>query len=76
MATKGLAAPEVEQTYARARVLGHQVGETPQLVPTLRGLGEFYRNRGALSTARELGEQPRCSLCAARTDLWLVHRGV
>ena len=57
MATKGTAAPEVEQTYARARALCAQVGETPQLFPTLRGLCRFYRNRGALPTARELGEQ-------------------
>jgi class 3 adenylate cyclase/predicted ATPase len=57
MATKGLAAPEVEQTYARARELCRQVGETPQLFPTLGGLWSFYYGRGALSTARELGEQ-------------------
>ena len=31
MATKGQAAPEVEQTYARARALCAQVGDTPQL---------------------------------------------
>jgi predicted ATPase len=57
MAIKGTAASEVEQTYARARVLCAQVGETPQPFPTLRGLSQFYRNRGALRTARELGEQ-------------------
>ena len=57
MATKGTAASEVEQTYARARVLCAQVGETPQLFPVLRGLSQSYRNRGALRTARELGEQ-------------------
>jgi predicted ATPase len=56
-ATKGLAAPEVEQAYARARVLCAQVGETPQLFPMLRGLGTFYHSRGALQTALELGEQ-------------------
>lgn len=56
-AIRGYAAPEVEQTYARARALCVQVGETPQLFPTLRGLGRFYRNQGALPTARELGEQ-------------------
>jgi predicted ATPase len=56
-ATKGQASPEVEQTYTRARALCLQVGETPQLFPTLRGLCRFYRNRGALPTARELGEQ-------------------
>jgi predicted ATPase len=56
-ATKGIAAPEVEQTYARARALCAQLGETPQLFPTLWGLCRFYRSRGALPTARELGEQ-------------------
>jgi predicted ATPase len=34
-----------------------QVGETPQLFPTLRGLWRSYYARGALPTARELGEQ-------------------
>ena len=57
MATKGPAAPEVDQTYARARALGAQVGETAQLFSTLRGLWRFYLNRGTLQTARELGEQ-------------------
>jgi predicted ATPase len=56
-ATKGMAAPEVEQTYARARALCHQLGETPQLFPTLRGLCRFYQGRGALRKARELGEE-------------------
>jgi DNA-binding winged helix-turn-helix (wHTH) protein/predicted ATPase len=55
--TKGAGSPEVEQVYARARVLCAQIGETPQLFPTLRGLCRFYRSRGALPTARELGEQ-------------------
>jgi class 3 adenylate cyclase/predicted ATPase len=57
MATRGYAAPEVEQTYARARELCRQVGETPQLFPTLRGLCWFYQGRGALPTARDLAEQ-------------------
>jgi predicted ATPase len=57
IATKGNTAPEVEQTYVRARALCAQIGETPQLLPTLRGLCRFYISRGALPTARELGEQ-------------------
>jgi predicted ATPase len=56
-ATRSWATPEVEQTYARARELCQQVGETPQLFPALRGLCWFYINRGALPMARELGEQ-------------------
>jgi class 3 adenylate cyclase/predicted ATPase len=55
--TKGRGAPEVEQTYARARALCQQVGDTPQLFSTLQGLCGFYRSRGVLPTARELGEQ-------------------
>src|SRR5262249_22842095 len=57
IATRGSAAPEVEQTYARARVLCQQIGETPQLFPALRGLCLFYFNRGALLVARELAGQ-------------------
>ena len=57
VATKGPATPEVEQIYARARALCQQVGDTPQRFPTLRGLWRFYWSRGALPTAREIGEQ-------------------
>jgi predicted ATPase len=57
MATKGHGAPEVAQTYARARALCAQVGETPQRFPALRGLCRFYYAQGALQTARELGEE-------------------
>jgi predicted ATPase len=56
MAIKGFAAREVEQTYARARVLCQQIGDTPQLFPALRGLCRFYQGRGRLPLARELGE--------------------
>ena len=55
--TKGYAAPEVEKTYARARELCQQIGETPQLFAVLWGLWVFYFVRGELETARELGEQ-------------------
>jgi predicted ATPase len=57
IASKGGSSLEAEQTYTRARALCAQVGETSQLVPTLRGLWRFYLTRGALQTARELGEQ-------------------
>jgi predicted ATPase len=57
IATKGAGDLEVEQTYARARTLCAQVGETPQLLRALRGLWSFYFNRGALQVARELGEE-------------------
>ena len=57
MATKGFAASEVEQAYARARELCQQVGETPQLFPVLDGLCAFYTIRGDIQTGHELAEQ-------------------
>jgi predicted ATPase len=56
-ATKSWATPEVERTYARARELCQQVGETPQLFAILRGLWVFYFIRAEYQTARELGER-------------------
>jgi len=56
-ATKGTGAPEVEQTYARAQALCAQVGDTPQLFPTLQGLFWFAMTQGALLRAQALGEQ-------------------
>ncbi|NIO71701.1 MAG: hypothetical protein GTN71_22395, partial [Anaerolineae bacterium] len=56
-ATKGYAAPEVGRTYARARELCQQIGETPQLFPTLWLLSTFYAIRAEHQTAIELGEQ-------------------
>jgi predicted ATPase len=57
MAKKGYAAPEVERTYFRARELCQQLGDTPQLFPSLRGLWVFYLLRADLETAHELSEQ-------------------
>jgi len=57
LATKGYGAPEVKQTYDRARVLCQQVGETLRLFQVLWGLGRFYLVRTPLQTCRELGEQ-------------------
>lgn len=55
MAIKGYAASEVEYTYARARVLCQQVGDTPQLFSVLYGLWQFYALRGATQIMSELG---------------------
>jgi predicted ATPase len=57
IATKGQAAPEVEQVYARARELCQQVGETPQLFQALWGLARFYLMKPELQASRDLGEQ-------------------
>jgi predicted ATPase len=57
MATRGYAAPEVEQAYVRARALCSHIGHTPQLFPVLHGLYRIYHVRGDLKAAQEVGEQ-------------------
>jgi DNA-binding winged helix-turn-helix (wHTH) protein/predicted ATPase len=54
-ATQGYAAPEVVRTYARAWELCLQMGETPQLLPVLLGIGRFYVVRGEFKTGRDVG---------------------
>ena len=57
IATKGYAAPEVEDAYTRARTLCQQLGETPRLLQVLLGLEAYYVVRAELQTAYELAEQ-------------------
>ncbi len=57
IATKGHGAPEVAQTYTRARQLCHHQDDPHQLFPTLRGLWLYYHVRAELQTAHALGEQ-------------------
>src|SRR5262249_48960238 len=57
LATRGYAASEVEQTYARARELCRQSGEILDLFPALWGLWSFYLVRAQHEAARELGQQ-------------------
>jgi DNA-binding winged helix-turn-helix (wHTH) protein/predicted ATPase len=54
---QGYAAEDVERTYARARELCRQIGESPQLLPALAGLFRFYLVRADFQTARALGDQ-------------------
>jgi predicted ATPase/class 3 adenylate cyclase len=56
-ATRGPAAPEVEQLYTCARELCEQVGELPQLFRVLWGLWQMYNRRGDAQTMQALGEQ-------------------
>jgi predicted ATPase/class 3 adenylate cyclase len=57
LATKGYGAAEVEQTYARARELCRQVGETSQLFRARAGLYMFYFVRAEYQTTRKLAEE-------------------
>jgi predicted ATPase len=55
--TRGQAAPEVRETYARAYALCQQVVDAPQRFPVLRGLWNYYNSRAELQAGYELGEQ-------------------
>ena len=57
MVARGYAAPEVEQTYSRARELCQQVGEAPQLFSALWGIWYFYGVRPETQQAVELARQ-------------------
>jgi predicted ATPase len=57
MRIKGWTAPEVEGTYARAHELCRQLGETPDLFPSLWGLWTFHVSRAEVPAARGMGEQ-------------------
>jgi predicted ATPase len=57
IATKGFAAPEVGQTYTRARHLCQDLEAPDQLFPVLRGLWHYYQIRADYQTAHALGEQ-------------------
>ena len=54
--TRGYAAPEVEQAYARAWALCQEGGEPAQQFAALRGLWNCYLVQTKLQQARELGE--------------------
>jgi predicted ATPase len=57
VATRGYAAPEVEQVYSRALLLCGQIGETPLLFPALVGLWAFQLVRGKLASALAVASQ-------------------
>ncbi len=57
IATKGYAAPEVEEAYGRAQDLCQYIGEIPHRFTVLRGLCTFYMLRAELQKAQELAEQ-------------------
>jgi predicted ATPase len=66
----GYAAPEVEQTFARARALCQKLGDTPHLFPVLFGLCLFYMVRADAEHAFELAGQLE-SIAAATKDVEL-----
>jgi class 3 adenylate cyclase/predicted ATPase len=57
MATGGWGSADVEANYVRARELCQVVGESPQVIPAIWGLWQFYLVHGPLRASRDLGEQ-------------------
>ncbi|MDX1991693.1 MAG: protein kinase [bacterium] len=55
MALRGYAAPEVEETYSRARELARSLGDTPYMSQVLANLSGYYIGRGDYQTAGDLG---------------------
>ena len=66
IATKGYAAPEVRESFHRARELCDRLGDTPELFRVLWGLAAYYLIRADLPTARELVQ--RCLEQAERKN--------
>jgi tetratricopeptide (TPR) repeat protein len=57
MAIKGYAAPETEQSFARAHQLCDTLPAGPQLYAVLRGLISYHQVRAGLGDARAFGDQ-------------------
>ena len=65
MQMRGWGAPEVEETYGRARALCEKHGDSRQLFPTLWNLWVFHTTHGRLHTARTLAERLSRLACAS-----------
>ena len=70
-ATKGYAAPELEDVNTRMRMLCQQEQEPTLLIGALGALWTFYLNQAALQTAYEMAQQTLISAQQlSRTSLW------
>jgi class 3 adenylate cyclase/predicted ATPase len=56
-AARGWAYPEYERTYARARELASQIGESPELPRVLVGTAVAYYFKGDFATAAEVAQE-------------------
>ena len=86
MATKGYAAAEVEQAYARARALCQRVDAAAEIFPVLASSRAFYATRGDFRAAHDIAQQcqrlaedsgdPKLLLSAAEAlGITLIHLG-
>jgi class 3 adenylate cyclase/predicted ATPase len=72
MDVRGYGAPEVGETYTRARQLGERLGETSQLFAALLGLRIHHVVRAQYSVAREFGERMLCMARETQDADWLL----
>jgi class 3 adenylate cyclase/predicted ATPase len=56
-AARGMSHPEYELTYARARELASQIGESPELSRVLAGMADARFVKGDLATAAEVAQE-------------------
>jgi predicted ATPase len=56
LASKGNAAPETGEAYARARELCERLGDTASLIPVLGGLSTYHQTRGEYAAMRRISE--------------------
>ena len=56
IASKGNAAPETEQAYARARELCERLGDTAGLIPVLGALSTYHQVAGEYAAMRRISE--------------------
>ena len=56
-AARGWSHPENERTYARARELASQIGESPELPRVLAGMADAYIVKGDLATGAEIAQE-------------------
>jgi len=78
IAARGVASEEVERTFARARELCREVGETRHLFPVLFGLWMYYFVRAEHEVSHELAEQLLvfAERRRERVPLMVAHRAV
>jgi len=74
IASKGYAAPEPTQTYARAREICEQLGSPPQLVSVVDGQWSVAILRGHLTSAQHLAKQ-LLAFGEARSDTLAIVMG-
>ena len=55
--TTGWATPDIEQTFARARQLCHELGDPPPVIPVLWAITLFHLIRGNLLECRARGDE-------------------